>query len=109
MKIMIPGAFLNGELIKRHMALLDLQRLGKLDAPLSAALVRARIDHVERDAREYARGNVEGVQGLSRRVLAPQGPQICVVQRMYSDRETVYSSGEVASKILRLGTRRIGL
>ena len=76
-------ALLDGELIKRHMPLLLVDRAGKLAAPVLRRLLRPRIDEIEGDAREDPRRQPESRQGFAGSVLPAERFEVRILERLY--------------------------
>ncbi len=99
MKIEIGGAFLDGQLIERHVALLIPKGAGKFLAPLRHGLVGPCIDQIEGDTRKDFCGEFEGCKRFVDRVLAAQCLEVRLIQGLHADGDAVDAGSAVAAEI----------
>lgn len=68
------------------MAAGQIERMRQLLAPRGLALVRPRIDEVEREAREVCSRQLERVKRFRHAVLAAEESERPLIQRLHSER-----------------------
>src|SRR5206468_7855316 len=107
-KIGISRPFLDGELIKRHMALLLAESASEFAPPLLHRLAGPCINEIEGHARKDLRRQAESGERLSGRMLAPQRLEIGVIECLYADRDAVDAGRAIAGKIPRFDAGRVG-
>ena len=95
-------AFLDGELIEREMVGFMAEREPELVVPRGRRLTLARIDQVERHAREMPLGESKCGKRLVGGVLAAERLQARIVQRLHPERQAVDAGCAVAREVLSL-------
>ena len=104
-----PGAGLDGQLVDAEMAVGMAQGAVELGFPGGAGLAGARIDQIEREAFEQARGQIDRGQRLGGGVLAPEQAQRGVIERLNAERDPVHARRAHRPEPVRLARGGVGL
>ena len=103
------GVFLNRQLIERKVIGAQFQRRHQLPRPGIGRLFGPGVNQIKGKARHGPPGQVNRRQGFGQRMLAPQEPQVLVVQGLHPDGKPVDPGPREAGELLRLRRGRIGL
>ena len=99
---------LDGELIERKMLARLRECASELRRPRLRRLSRPRIDQVERIALEGRARDRDGGKRLVSRMLPPELPERCIVQRLHPERDAIDTGRAESAKARRLDAGRVG-